>query len=250
MKISSQGKKILIFSDVHQDIDKLTKIIYHEAADINICLGDWFDSFYFDLDINYVSTAVELKETFLSKPNNITLFGNHDLHYLFDNKYTLCSGYSPDNHRLINEALGKAKTDVVNKFNWFLFVDDYLCTHAGLHKSFIPSVLGNEGIYDYLTIQSNDADIKIRTNQPHWFYQAGYVRGGSQKKGGIVWLDFDQEFFPIENVSQIVGHTFRKKAKIQAYGKTDNYCIDTNLNEYLIIQNGKFEVKTFNKIES
>ena len=51
MKVSSENKKILIFSDVHQDINKLSKIISHESADINVCLGDWFDSFFFDSDI-------------------------------------------------------------------------------------------------------------------------------------------------------------------------------------------------------
>mgnify|MGYP001233479350 CR=1 FL=1 len=51
MKINSQGNKILIFSDVHQNIEKFTKIISHEKADINICLGDWFDSFFLDNSI-------------------------------------------------------------------------------------------------------------------------------------------------------------------------------------------------------
>ena len=50
MKISSKGNKILIFSDVHQSIEALIKIISHEKADINICLGDWFDSRFFDSD--------------------------------------------------------------------------------------------------------------------------------------------------------------------------------------------------------
>lgn len=250
MRISSQGKKILIFSDVHQDIESVKKIIDSENADFNVCLGDWFDSFDYDSDDQTKETAQYLKEFLLKTHNNITLFGNHDLHYFFDNRYVFCSGYEDRKNKIIEKSLSEKKSLIIEKFKWFIFIDDYLCTHAGLHKSFIPTVLNHEGLYDYLTIQSNDANIKTRTKQPHWFYQAGYARGGSQKKGGIVWLDFDQEFFPIENVSQIVGHTFRKKKKVQAYGKTDNYCIDTNLNEYLIIQNGKFEVKTLNKIES
>ena len=80
MKINSKGNKILIFSDVHQSIETLNKIIAHEKADINVCLGDWFDSFFFDSDTDYKSTAIELRETFLTKSSNITLFGNHDLH--------------------------------------------------------------------------------------------------------------------------------------------------------------------------
>ena len=48
MKISSKKQKILILSDVHQDINRLDKIIKTENADINVCLGDWFDSFIYD----------------------------------------------------------------------------------------------------------------------------------------------------------------------------------------------------------
>ena len=246
MKINSKGNKILIFSDVHQSIETLNKIIAHEKADINICLGDWFDSFFFDSDIDYKSTAIELREDFLTKSNNVTLFGNHDLHYLFDNKYTLCSGYKPDNHRLINEALGESKADIVSKFHWFLFVDEYLCTHAGLSSSLLsPIIKNNEDIYEYLANQANEANINIRTNQAHWFYMAGRARGGPEKKGGLVWLDFDREFTPIEGLKQIVGHTYRKNGRVTEWRNTKNYCIDTNLSEWVTITNGKFEIKSY-----
>jgi hypothetical protein len=246
MKVSSRSQKILIFSDVHQDIRKLSKIISHEAADINICLGDWFDSHFFDSETDYKATAVELKEEFLTKSKNITLFGNHDLHYLFNNKHTICSGYSGGIRLLLNEVFRDSKADVVNKFHWFLFVDDYLCSHAGLSNHFLPSIIkDNEDVYEYLINQSNDANIKIRSEQPHWFYGAGVARGGYQKKGGLVWLDFDKEFAPIEGLSQIVGHTYRKTGKITEWRNTNNYCIDTNLSEWITITNGKLEIKNY-----
>jgi hypothetical protein len=246
MKISSQGSKILIFSDVHQNIKKLAKIIAHEKADVNICLGDWFDSFSFDSDADYKSTAVQLKEGFLTKPNNITLFGNHDLHYFFDNIHTECSGYMRRNHDIINEALGSEKTDVINKFHWFLFVDEYLCSHAGLGNCFLPpTAKDNEDVYEYLTSQSNDSNIKIRSRQRHWFYGAGRARGGSQDKGGLVWLDFNHEFVPIKRVKQIFGHTNRKNGRVAERQNSGNYCIDTGLNECVTITNGKFEIKNY-----
>ena len=246
MKISSKGNKILIFSDVHQSIETLNKIISHEKADINICLGDWFDSFFFDSDTDYKSTAIELRETFLTKSSNITLFGNHDLHYFFDNRHTICSGYTPNKHSLINEALGKSKSDVIDKFHWFLFVDEYLCSHAGLSSHFLsPNIKNNEDIYEYLKNQVHSANINIRTNQPHWLYGAGRARGGPEKKGGLVWLDFDREFAPIEGLKQIVGHTYRKNGKVTEWRNTKNYCIDTNLSEWVTITNGKFEIKNY-----
>jgi hypothetical protein len=246
MKISSEKKKILIFSDVHQDINKLSKIISHESADINVCLGDWFDSFFFDSDTDYKSTAIELREDFLTKPNNITLFGNHDLHYFFNNKYTYCSGYENSKRDIIKEALGKDMNKVVDSFKWFVFIDEYLCTHAGLSNHFLPpTIQNNEDVYEYLANQANDANIKTITDQLHWFYGAGKARGGTEKKGGLVWLDFDREFAPIEGLKQIVGHTYRKSGKVTEWRNTGNYCIDTDLNEWVTITNGKFETKNY-----
>jgi len=246
MRISSEKKKILIFSDVHQDINKLNKIISHESADINVCLGDWFDSFFFNSDTDYKSTAIELREGFLTKPNNITLFGNHDLHYFFNNKYTYCSGYENSKRDIIKEALGKDINKVVDSFKWFVFIDEYLCTHAGLSNHFLPpTIQNNEDVYEYLDNQANDANIKIRTDQFHWFYGAGKARGGTENKGGLVWLDFDREFAPIEGLKQIVGHTYRKNNRVTEWRNTKNYCIDTNLSEWMTITNGKFEIKNY-----
>ena len=213
MKISSKGNKILIFSDVHQEVDKLSKIIKHEAADINLCLGDWFDSHFIDKNEDVEKTAIFLKNYLAD--GNITLFGNHDLHYLFANKYTTCSGYAYRKAQVIDEIFGKDKTTIIDKFNWFIFIDEFLCTHAGLHYNFLsPIILNSEDLYEYLTIQGNDANIKIRTKQFHWFYGAGYSRGGNQPKGGIVWLDFDREFAPLKIMPQIFGHTYRRKGSV------------------------------------
>lgn len=57
MNISSTGKKILIISDIHNDVDKVDKIIKSEGADINLVLGDWFDSFIYDETQHYIKTT-------------------------------------------------------------------------------------------------------------------------------------------------------------------------------------------------
>lgn len=246
MKISSDNKKILIFSDPHQELDKVKKIIQAEKADVNVCLGDWFDSFFCDDDKDCEDVAVYLKEEFLPNSKNFTLFGNHDTHYLFNNKYTICSGYEKRKADIINKTLGKNKEDFVRKFSWFLYVDEYLCTHAGLHKMFIkPFVSSQEDLYEHLTIQTNEANINIRTNQNHWVYTAGRARGGRETKGGLVWLDFDREFAPIEGINQIFGHTYRTQGRIESYAATENYCIDAGLSEWITITNGNMEIKNF-----
>lgn len=252
MKITSTNKKILIFSDVHQDINRLEKIIKAEDADINVCLGDWFDSFNYDENSDFIKTAVFLKD-YISKSKNITLWGNHDTHYLSKNQYTLCSGYTTHKYTLAVEQFGVNKTHISDKFKWYIWIDDKLCSHAGLHPKFIRSVCkNNDDIDKYLQEESEAANMCLKTNQKHWFYLSGRARGGSERYGGITWLDFDQEYDPIDGLQQIVGHTHRKTKKIQCHRSegtinpldADNICIDTNMYEYLTVTNGKWEIKT------
>lgn len=243
--LSSAANKILIISDVHQEVEKLDKIINSESADINLCLGDWFDSHFADSDEACERTAHYIKK-FVANPKNITLFGNHDLHYFFDNKFAYCSGFENRKRDIIDSVFGNDKEEVISRFGWFQFVDEYLCTHAGLWKGFIgPMVSGPETLADYLYSQSLDCSIKLRSNQAHWFFGAGLSRGGSQKKGGLVWLDFDREFGPIDWLPQIMGHTYRKRGEIATFPKTKNYCIDTNLSQWLSVMNGQIQIKKF-----
>jgi len=245
MTFDSHNKKILIISDIHNQVSKLNKIIRHEAADINIVLGDWFDSLYYDKDKDYEITADYLIR-YLSAPNNYTLWGNHDTHYLVYNIYAICSGYEDRKWNAINNVLRSDKSYILNKFDWFAWVDNYLCTHAGLHSSFIdPTAKDNSDINLFLVKEKERANIKLITGTDHWFYMAGKARGGYYPKGGIVWLDFDHEFAPIQGLKQIVGHTPRKDNKITKYAKTENYCIDTSLSQWLTITNRKIEIKDY-----
>ncbi len=53
LNFNSDKKKIVIVADPHNDINKLDKILTKEDADINIVLGDWYDSFVYDDPIHY-----------------------------------------------------------------------------------------------------------------------------------------------------------------------------------------------------
>ena len=57
--------------------------------------------------------------------------------------------------------------------------------------------------------------------------------------------DIDREFAPLKIMPQIFGHTYRRKGKIQTHCKTENYCVDTNLAEWMTITNGKMEIKNY-----
>jgi len=245
MTISSTDKKILIISDIHNNVDKLDKIIKAEGADINLVLGDWFDSFEYDETQHYAKTA-EYLMSYLSSPNNYTLFGNHDIQYLYYNAYAMCGGYEQRKQNIINQVFGENRLNICKKFNWFAWVDGHLCTHAGLHPSFIdPTAKDHSDINLFLIKERERANIKLISGDEHWFYAAGKARGGHWGKGGLVWLDFNQEFAPVAKLNQIVGHTPRKDGKIAKYAKTENYCIDTRLNQWLTFVNGEIEIKSY-----
>lgn len=250
MQISSKNKKILIFSDVHQDIAKVRRIVDAERADINLCLGDWFDSYFYD-ENSHVAAAAEYLRDFVSRKNCYSLLANHCCSYLFPSIYTKCSGYEKRKFQIIMDVLGPRKDAVRNKLLWYIWVDGYLCTHAGLHPSFVKFHPAIESVEAFLEIETKRANEKIRKGGDYWVYAAGLNRGGWQRFGGLNWLDFNTEFEPLGDIKQIVGHTSDKRIRAHhSYGgidviDADNLCIDCHLTEYLVITNGKLEIKKY-----
>lgn len=254
-QVSSDNKRILVFSDPHQDAEKVKLILNKEDYDFAVCLGDWFDS-HIKQNATDLAATCSLVRQLPFKKNFLTLFGNHDLHYFFINRYAQCSGYTDEKDTAITDMLHPNIAEIRDKFQWYVWIDDYLCTHAGIHPYFFPPnlKLTKEGITAWLDAEIKKVKPTIESGGSHWFYRAGEARCGNQKFGGIVWLDFDEEFEPIEEVKQIVGHTFNRKGSgIRGHHTNGNLdltevndlCIDCNVDEYLIIENGKVQIKKF-----
>lgn len=258
LKLNSDKQKIVIVADPHNDYKKLDNILKKEDGDINICLGDWFDSFVYDNPSDYRETASYLKNIFLPNPKNYTLFGNHDIHYLFDAPTTCCSGYEQWKYNIIDKVLDVDRNSIQEKFYWAIVVDNILLTHAGLDQRLLPpKIKNNQDIFDFLDKNIDRVLIKLKSNDHHWFYQAGRSRGGMHKVGGIVWCDFDYEFEPIEDLKQIVGHTSQwetcraKQHDSEGFANitdANNICIDCSLNQYITILNGKIELKKYSDL--
>lgn len=253
MKLSSTNKRVLLVSDIHHRSSRLQSIIKHESPDYIVCLGDWFDSHIYDSNFDCEKTAKYLLK-YIHQDNTFTLWGNHDLHYFYTNPHLVCSGYSPYKDELITESLHPVFNNVKDKFKWYIWIDDILCTHAGLHPNFIsPTVKTINDIETFLVDEENKIRTKIITGESYWAYCAGRARGGFFKYGGITWLDFNDEFAPIDDLRQIVGHTHSHNGKIYSHHtegvmdvtEANNICIDCDLNEYLIIHNQKLEIKKF-----
>lgn len=252
MNLDSKNKTILVFSDPHQDIGTVEYILKKENYDIVVCLGDWFDSFTHNSEYDLEQTCKFLKK-WIFKDNFFTCIGNHDIQYLYENNTTICSGYEHSKHIFIQDCLGNFLVPIRDKFGWYIWIDDFLCSHAGVNTyHFNPMMeITKDGITNWLNDQIKIAEPQLINGGYHWMYGAGRGRGGRQKVGGITWQDFSTEFHPIEGLKQLVGHSSHhniinhsEEGNLDLL-TSDNLDIDCNLNQYLIIQNEKLTIHSY-----
>jgi hypothetical protein len=92
------------------------------------------------------------------------------------------------------------------------------------------------------------AQMKLRQERPHWFFEAGTARGGRAPFGGLLWCD-TSEFLPTPGLNQLFGHTPRRDVwKYDTNRRTgvvhgsQNYCLDTYLRYYGVFTDGKFSI--------
>jgi hypothetical protein len=241
------NQKVLILSDVHTNIHSAERIITKEGADLNIFLGDYFDSFG-DSPRDNGQAAMWVKQR-LYKDNYIFLLGNHDVSYLTPSEFTTkCSGYSTGKQMAIDVHIGKSDTIGFKWFHWLN--DDILLTHAGISnrwlQAFKVSTLDFKG---WLTEQAKNASKAILEGNPHWFLSVGKSRGGLQPIGGPLWCDWETDFIPIPGYSQILGHTPGSYVRCRSFGtNSSNYCIDTDLNYYVVYLNGSMIVRSYSDV--
>ena len=250
MELNSTKNTILVFSDPHQDIDTVKFILEKENYDQVVCLGDWFDS-KFHQDLFHTEKTCEFLSEFLFKENFFTCIGNHDIQYLYDNESVLCGGYSEKRKKIINKFFKKNIQKVREKFLWYIWIDDYFCSHAGLNEiHFSPYVSVNKkDISDFLNKEIEISTQSLLMGKENWLYMAGLARGGFLKKGGITWQDFRKEFYPIEGLKQIVGHTRHKEVSYHEEDSLkENICIDCDLIEYIKFFNQNISVQKYSNL--
>lgn len=253
MKISSDNKTILILSDIHEEIQKADHIINKVPHDHLVILGDVFDTHYYHTE-DHFRDCFSWLQNIINKPNVTFLCGNHEGNYIMPyNQSFTCSGFT-ERKREIAEEFGLYK-EYEKYFKFHVFVDDILCTHAGLQQVFVPPFC--KELDEWLERETESAKIALLSGQAHWFWGCGRSRGGSQSTGGLVWCDAEREFTGVEGLKQIFGHTHNSADRIYIprHFRTsnhdldiltaDNICIDTGLNEVLIIKDRKKQIISY-----
>lgn len=268
MQAENNKKNVLILPDIHHRIEEAERIIRHVGADEIIFVGDYFDDFGDDVEMVRETSAWLCNS--VAKPNRIHLWGNHDIHYAYAYRNFKCSGYEDWKYWIIQEHVDNKVWD---HLKWYHFLDGkFLLTHAGLHKLNVPDDIlklhtdreaFNAAIATFLDAEKIQAFNQVANGQRHWFCNAGFSRGGTQRVGGIIWCDYEREFHPIQGLNQIFGHTPQglgipkwctwdgkkhvsyhpinlwKPTTYDNVNQSINICLDVHRNTHWAIWNGK-----------
>lgn len=235
-------KKILTIGDLHgkniwknfADIDILLKSNgdFDPDYDYYIFIGDYTDAFdKTNKDIfDNLTDIIKFKKLY---PNNvILLLGNHDIQYYLANPFVdnkneykyFCTGFRVELHFDLYDLFNKNK----NLFQLAFQYDNYLWTHAGIHKGWylIFEKEFNKLINIYDTKFDTLAD-KLNIAFEHkldCLFDIGFRRGGNKKIGGPFWIDKELTYKkPLDDYHQIVGHTYVNE--IKTYKKNNNTSI-------------------------
>ncbi len=233
------SEKFVIIADIHNEFEIAEKIIKKEKPDQVVFLGDYFDNFY-DTDKDAANTARWLDKS-LQIQNRVHLIGNHDLSYMTDNPNLKCSGYAEEKHDLI-----KQQSIPWGKLKMYHWIDDWLCTHAGLSHDFLKQQRRkkSDSVQEVLDYSKEDLKDIDDVDRMHSFFQVGFSRGGSNMVGGPLWCDYG-EFVDVPGVNQIFGHTKGSKIMHARTKDSEHYCIDTGLQHYAVYLKGKMKIKEF-----
>jgi hypothetical protein len=204
---------IIAIGDIHNHWVEAEQIasLYDKTHRV-IFLGDYFDDFG-DTAQDAIQTAQWLKES-LDKPNRIHLMGNHDINYSYlnntkdssghhQNIYS-CSGYDLKKDDAIARVMTESDWD---KIKFAHFENGFWMSHAGFHPWLFEHAIkgmSNEFINECLAKATED--YLNRTWNPY-IGAVGHCRGGTNKTGGILWLDDYRESEVISNFKQVFGHT-------------------------------------------
>ena len=78
-------KKIVVIGDIHGRDTWKEIIAKEEPFDKVVFLGDYFDSYYISFKNQFINYNEIIKYKDDNKDKVITLFGNHELHYISEN---------------------------------------------------------------------------------------------------------------------------------------------------------------------
>ena len=226
--------KLIIIPDVHgRTFWKYPTVTYREAQ--FIFLGDYLDPYPED-HIKDADAFQRLQDIVAFKKNNpdrvILLWGNHDLHYLYD---SIIKGSRYDEeHAERNMDFYKENQNLFQMAHEEMVCGrHYLFTHAGLCKDWAINYLPNgvKTTANWMNCNLLTAEhIKSLSAVSRWRGGPSYIDYGS-----IIWSDAHEKHY-IQGITQVFGHTYMEDPMSDHYN--DAYCLDCGRAFYLNTDDG------------
>ena len=190
----------LIIGDIHHRTDWADKVLNRFGADCDqvVLLGDYFDDFG-DSPERMRTTCRWLRAS-LAKPNRIHLLGNHDASFCNkDHRQCRCPGHTPGKQQVFDEELAGVAP---NALRIATQVGGWLLSHAG----FSAALARDQTAGEIVLMAERELD-RIAAGRDSNLLHVGTSRGGYDRVGGPLWLDWAREFRPVPGLNQIVGHS-------------------------------------------
>lgn len=220
--------KIIAIGDIHgRDVWK--KMVNDTSFDVCIFIGDYFDSFYLDVDVQIQNFKDIIAFKKKSKKKVILLIGNHELHYILpDERY---SGFNALRAADIKEVLNKNMSHLQIAYQY----NDMIFSHAGVTKTW-----AKEMNLDLVNVADS---INALPLYAFVFNVVGAISGsGDDIHQGCMWVrPASLQADAIEDYVQIVGHT--DVGGITHYSDRIVLIDATDHGEYLLIGDEEITVK-------
>jgi hypothetical protein len=175
-------------------------------------LGDYLDNYENTSPVeqlNNLSEIIEFKKS--NRDKVILLIGNHDYHYISDDRY---SGYQHVSAHLYRDLL---KRELKNFQICYKPSENIICSHAGISKVFLDrfGIKEDENLDKNLNI--------LFSLRPDSFKFVGEDIHGDSPESSPIWIRIRSLLKYGVKLTQIVGHTMTTEVK-----KIENiYLIDT-----------------------
>jgi hypothetical protein len=225
--------KTIILGDTH-GTPYWKNILEVEKPDHAVFIGDYLDAY--DDNVDVMGNFLEIINYVKSNPNITLLIGNHDYHYFPEVGYTGTSRYSMKLARRLERLFNEYRS----LFKMAYKFDNYLCTHAGVSKTFMNTHFG-EGNWS-----TNNVEALLNNlfeNNPDAFEFNGTDLYGDDVTQSPIWIRPPSLISDaIPNIKQVVGHTIVEN--VETY-ENKIYFIDTmqTSKQYLVIEDENLEVR-------
>jgi aromatic ring-cleaving dioxygenase len=210
--------RTLIIPDIHSQIENADHWLSSQRYDYAVFLGDYFDN-HGDNVSDARKTAMWLRDRMDSK-RDVFLLGNHDAAYMFPHSDELyCPGFT--------RAKAKAIREILQPAHWGRFKlaheeQGWLISHAGFHPVWMKELT-----VEKILRRCGEAMQLAARGKVDPILGAGEERGGLQRFGGPLWMDWDS-LMPIPGIHQIVGHSAGTEVREKSTLESRNFCLDVN----------------------